>query len=533
MKKPNIVYQKIGNNTYAYEDYPTWDKEKKQSRSKRVCLGRVDPETKELIKTRPYGKTNPNYTKRNSPLNNLDLSNFKYKKYGSFHVFNTIVEDLGVDKVLEEIFPNNHKEILSFSYFRILSQERGLYKFDVFDENYYHPCGHNITSQDSSNLISDIKEIEIKNFLSYMKKFIEEGECIAYDITSITSYSKNIDLCAYGVNKEHDVEKQINLIFAVGEKTRIPVYFRVIKGNIADTKTVTVLNDEMNALGYSNVAFTFDRGFFSYSNIVDIENHGINFIMGAKFSSNYIKENLDLNRDKLLSFENLDHASNLYSIRVPIKLQSIGNGSYTGNKKLYIYYYYDEKRNHLAKEVIKENLQILKQAIIADKLSPILKKRADKFFKISRRNGSISCTLKKDVYEETVKNFGYFSIVSNLKKDPIDILIIYREKDVIEKKFTVYKEKTNGRRLGVHHEKSVLGKVFISFLATIIYSEFQNRVRKSGLLIQYKTYGKVIQMLDEIKMFEFGNNSYYFNEIPKKHVEIFHKLKVTVPCSIN
>lgn len=47
-----VVYQtnKKTGITYAYESVSYWDKEKKQPRSKRKYLGRVDPETKEIVK---------------------------------------------------------------------------------------------------------------------------------------------------------------------------------------------------------------------------------------------------------------------------------------------------------------------------------------------------------------------------------------------------------------------------------------------------------------------------------------------------
>ena len=47
----SIVYQ-IDKKTgikYAYESISYWDKEKKQPRSKRKYLGKVDPETGEII----------------------------------------------------------------------------------------------------------------------------------------------------------------------------------------------------------------------------------------------------------------------------------------------------------------------------------------------------------------------------------------------------------------------------------------------------------------------------------------------------
>ena len=37
--------------TYAYESIAQWDKEKKMSRAKRTLIGRVDPQTGEIIPT--------------------------------------------------------------------------------------------------------------------------------------------------------------------------------------------------------------------------------------------------------------------------------------------------------------------------------------------------------------------------------------------------------------------------------------------------------------------------------------------------
>ena len=42
--------------TYVYESISYWDKEKKQPRSKRKLVGRLDPETGEIIPTDGRGK---------------------------------------------------------------------------------------------------------------------------------------------------------------------------------------------------------------------------------------------------------------------------------------------------------------------------------------------------------------------------------------------------------------------------------------------------------------------------------------------
>lgn len=48
-----IIYQtdKRTGITYAYENKAYWDKEKKQSRSKRTLIGKVDPKTGEIVPT--------------------------------------------------------------------------------------------------------------------------------------------------------------------------------------------------------------------------------------------------------------------------------------------------------------------------------------------------------------------------------------------------------------------------------------------------------------------------------------------------
>ena len=58
-----IVYQhdKRSGITYAYESISYYDKEKKHSRSKRTLIGRVDPDTGEIV---PTDGRNKNRTKK-------------------------------------------------------------------------------------------------------------------------------------------------------------------------------------------------------------------------------------------------------------------------------------------------------------------------------------------------------------------------------------------------------------------------------------------------------------------------------------
>lgn len=59
----SIVYQtdKKSGITYAYESKAYWDSEKKQSRSKRALIGRIDPEIGEIRKADGHCRKNSPY----------------------------------------------------------------------------------------------------------------------------------------------------------------------------------------------------------------------------------------------------------------------------------------------------------------------------------------------------------------------------------------------------------------------------------------------------------------------------------------
>ena len=51
-----IIYTKIKGTTYCYRSESYWDKESKTPKSKRTLIGKIDPETGEMVPTRPRGR---------------------------------------------------------------------------------------------------------------------------------------------------------------------------------------------------------------------------------------------------------------------------------------------------------------------------------------------------------------------------------------------------------------------------------------------------------------------------------------------
>jgi len=61
-------YDKRSGITYVYESKAYWDKEKKMSRAKRTLIGRLDPETGEVIPTDGRNRTRKSRKRRRTMI---------------------------------------------------------------------------------------------------------------------------------------------------------------------------------------------------------------------------------------------------------------------------------------------------------------------------------------------------------------------------------------------------------------------------------------------------------------------------------
>ena len=66
-------YHKDTDTTYVYESTSYWDPEKKQSRSKRRCIGKIDPETGEMVPTGKKGRKAKETEDMSDSLKELEL----------------------------------------------------------------------------------------------------------------------------------------------------------------------------------------------------------------------------------------------------------------------------------------------------------------------------------------------------------------------------------------------------------------------------------------------------------------------------
>jgi len=535
---PSIVYQKDKRSglTYAYESISYWDKEKQQSRAKRTLIGRLDPETGEIVPTDGRGrkkKTEASASKRGPKAAEQTARSF----YGATYLLDQIGEKLGITDDLKNCFPDHYQQILSIAYYMILEDKSPLYRFEKWSSLHKHPYGKLITSQRSSEIFSSITEEEKHKFFKLQGKRRTEKEFWAYDITTISSYSKLLRQVQYGWNKEGDRLPQLNLALVFGEKSNLPFYYRKLVGNIPDSKTVKQLLSELDILGFKKVKLLMDRGFYSEDNINAFFKDHLKFMIAVKMSYSFVKKELEPLYDHFRSFENYSEKYELYHCSVQTEWiyrqeRLYKKDQLTGKRRIYIHFYYNIDQAAEDEKSFDRMLISLRQELESGKRVPEHEKLYNKYFetKATPKRGPKARIITEAV-AKAKRYYGFFALLTNEKMDAITALEIYHNKDVIEKAFGNLKELLNMRRTLVSSDQSLEGKLFVQFVALIYLSYIKKQMQVSGLFKNYTLQG-ALDKLDVIECFESPGQKLRVGELLQKQYDVYEGLGIKSPASL-
>lgn len=522
--------------TYVYESTSYWDKEKKQPRSKRVLIGKLDPDTGKVVPTDGRGKRRKERLQQESdtiPEKQGPVPALRTERvfYGATYLFDQIGELTGVQADLKTCFPNTYKQILSIAYYLILEDENPLYRFSKWAKLHRHPYGKDISSQRSSELFQSITEEQKMKFFRLQGERRSEKEYWAYDTTSISSYSETLRQVKYGKNKDGNRLPQINLAILFGEESSLPFYYRKLAGNIPDIKTIRELIRELDILGYSKTKLVMDRGFCSTDNINALYKNHYKFLLGASTTLKYAKDFIREIGDTKDHFEFYDSDFDLYVFSKTIAWDYEQQRPYKGDtihedRRMYLHLYYNpEKQVDDAKNFNRRMLQY-REEILSGHRVPEHEKEYRKYFEIKETpKRGISVTYRQDKIDQTHERYGFFVLLSNEVKDPITALKLYRMRDIAEKAFWNYKDRLNLRRTLTSSESSLEGKLFVEFVA-LIYLSYINKKMIDGHLYSKYTMHELLDELDVIECYLEPGKAPAQGEVLMKQEQLYRDLGV-------
>jgi transposase len=517
-----IIYQtdkRVGI-TYAYESVSYWDKDKKQPRSKRKLIGRLDEKSGEIVPTRERKFAVPKSKRLYS---------------GATYLFDEIVKATGVKRDLKTCFPETYEQILSIAYYLILEDRNPLSRFAKWAAMHRHPYGKDITSQRGSELFASVTESAKNEFFTLQAGRKMEREYWFYDSTSISSYSKCLAQARYGKNKDHENLAQINLAILFGEESQLPFYYRKLPGNIPDVKTVAGLIADLGDMGSGKVKMVMDRGFYSESNVNAFYTARLKFLIGVKTSCSFVQSALAKAREKMRDFSFYQPDLDTYAYSETIAWQYKQERPYKGDvleegRRMYLHLYFSSEKALEDERRFNTRLLALEEELKSGKTNATNERAYAKYFKVtSTPKRGVSVTPDSEAIDKAKKDYGYFAMISNDIKTHVKALELYKNKELVEKAFENLEDRLSFKRTLVSSEQSLDGKLFVEFIALVIMSHIKKQMHAAEMFRKF-TMQEMLDQIDLIECYEMKGRAPRYGEITKKQVGIYEALGIKPPA---
>lgn len=512
MPTEKIVIRKQKEISYVYYRTRVYRNAKGQPTNDTVLIGKKDPETGLLIPNNRYYEIYDIEPTENQIEKQVDtLTPKNILDYGNNFLLEHILKKYDINSTLEHAFPDSHKEIAALAKYMVCEGNVYYYCEDWCDKT-YTGLSKIISSQKASEIC---KSISLNKRSKFFKRWVyarEKEEYLAYDITSISSYSTGNDNVEWGYNRDEEKLPQINMGMIFGESTKIPVYYNVYPGSIPDKSYLDYMLRDSEEIGLKYSKFVMDKGFFSEYNLKRLCKESLNFIVSIPNHHNIPKKIIAENAKM-----QYDSRNSLGSGKPFAKCVTISDYGFRSN----VHVFFDTMKFHDESATLFSNIERREQALATMKTKPSEPQPYDKYFVFKESKKVFSFERNTEIINEAISKFGYFLILTtDFKLTSSEVLDIYRRKDVVEKCFDNLKNAIDMKRLRTHSTESSDGKMFIAFVSLILRSVLENVIgefnRKNNMTIE-----KVMKELSKIRVVTLSNGTSLINPITKKQRTIF------------
>jgi len=471
-KRKGTELRFINGTYYLYEITSKWNPEKK--RSQKITLGLLG----KITKDNGFIESQKHKLKKGKAISD-DIS---VKEYGlSSFIENSLSEYV---ELLKKHFPEHWKFIIASAYARLAYQSPL--------KNYQYHFSKSFLSEKLSRVGLSSSSITIKTreigknrqqILDFFSEFKVGNDSILFDGTDLFSNSDKMRFPVKGKTKKGTFDNIINLMFVFSLKLKIPVYYRVMSGNIKDISSFKLC---LNESGITDAIVIADKGFYSESNIVNIETENLKYIVPLKRNSALINYNKIKDGD-LKQFD----------------------GYFTYEKKIIWYYQVESDGRRI---IIYKNDE-LKNEEINDYL---------------RRCETLPESYTTEGFYEKQYKFGTIAFITNLGQQHTaeSIYSTYKSRNQIEVMIDTFKNILHADRTYMHDDEAIEGWMFINFVVMHWYYKILHQLQIQKLNSKYSAKD-IIQFLVDIKKVKI-NGKWQEDNITKKNKSIFEKLKMPI-----
>jgi transposase len=504
------IHTKKNGAKYVYSVTSYWDKEKKASRNKQVCLGRLDESTGEVV---------PSKRKKSALESQESIIGAKVTVTGPMAVLGSVVEGTGLGRLLERSFPEHYRQVLSLACF-LVQKGLPLYRCETWSTSHIHPFGGVMASQRVSELLMRLSEGGMQRFFSLWMDHLSEKECFLYDITSVSSYSEQNEYVRFGYNRDGERLPQINLAMLYGKDSGLPAWYRRLPGNISDVSTLQTTIKSLDFIGRKEPTVVLDRGFYSEANIDALFGAKCRFVLACP-KRKWVEALYEGSREGIVAPQNrqvLSENEVLYMLTKPHDWKG---------RKCYAHIYFNNVRAAEEQDALALKLAQWKEELETGNEKSTNAWAYEKYFVVKEtpKRGRKVTENTQAVQDAMKKHAGFVCLLTSQKMDALTALEIYRKKQSVEDCFDDLKNTLDMKRLRIHSSQAMDARLFIQFIALIILSRVRS-IKNQDRTLRNLSVREIMEAMETISEIRFsgryGKATTETGPIQRRILEAFH-----------
>ena len=496
--KTRTVHQPQKNgDIYVIERQTQYDPVKKYNvvLSSRI-IGKIPKGETSVVPTRPKRSSRGKVSVSNVPDPPVAASR---RKVGMMDIIDHIGKASGIDDAIYAAAdPGTAQKLLSLARYLLATNGQSFPGITTWQFTHPLPYEDGLSEDIYHDLFETVGRDEslIQSFFESRLSSLGGKALLAYDSTTVSTYSGRISEARYGFNKAHDGLETVKLLSLYSIETRQPVAFTKQPGNQPDVITIENALKQLQVLGINNAEIVTDNGYYSEKNLAELLHAHFDFITLIKNSIKWVKKELDSHLDEFRTTSSAcPFDINTHGITIMLMQEFSRARKYASTKKglaegdeetfrrrIYLHLYFNPLRRVEQDTAFDKDIFELK-ALIEDgaseeELSGSAAEKARKCLHIRHYGSKCTVTFNEKAIAAKKKYHGYFALVSNCEKDPFECLRKYRQRETIEFFFESGKQRADGNRARVWSSECLMGRMFVQFIALCYYEYLSEQLRQ-------------------------------------------------------
>ena len=332
------------------------------------------------------------------------------------------------------------------------------------------------------------------------------------------------NLGQYGHSKDSRPDLKQMIVGAILDGSGRPICCEIWPGNITDVTTlIPVVERLKNRFAISSVCVVADRGMISSTTIEQLESEELkmDYILGVRMRM--VKE---VRKEVLASkdtFTTVTGKRLKTTDPSPLKVRE----QWIENHRYIVCYNEDQAKKDAAdRTAIIESLR--------DKLHDGDKSLVGNngYRKYLKSGGSAHFTVDEEKIDEEKRFDGTWVLRTNTNLPAAEVALKYKQLWMVEDIFRSVKSLLETRPIYHHHDETIRGHVFCSFLALVVLKELEARLDERGKHYEWAMIRQDLKALQEVEVEMEGKAWYLRTDVHGICNDVFKAAGVAVPPAV-